>query len=65
MSIHKSKGLEFPFVILADCSSRFNDTDLNKSMILDSKTGIGMKIYDPDNFIKYDTLSYSAARIGA
>ncbi len=65
MSIHKSKGLEFPFVILAGCSSKFNDTDLNKSMILDSKTGIGMKIYDPDNFIKYDTLSYSAARIEA
>ncbi len=64
MSIHKSKGLEFPFVILADCSSKFNDSDLNRGMILDSATGIGMKIYDPDNFIKYDTLSYAAARIG-
>lgn len=63
MSIHKSKGLEFPVVILADCSSKFNETDLNSGMILNDETGLGMKIYEPENLKKYDTLSYSAARI--
>lgn len=63
MSIHKSKGLEFPVVILADCSSKFNEQDLNAGMILNDETGLGMKIYEPDNLKKYDTLSYAAARI--
>jgi len=63
MSIHKSKGLEFPVVILADCSSKFNETDFNSGMIINNESGLGMKIYEPENLKKYDTLSYAAARI--
>ncbi|WP_312461431.1 3'-5' exonuclease, partial [Proteiniclasticum sp.] len=41
MSIHKSKGLEFPVVFLVHTSKRFNKMDLNKSMILHESLGFG------------------------
>ena len=34
MSIHKSKGLEFPVVILAGCGKRFNMQDVSRSILL-------------------------------
>ena len=60
MSIHKSKGLEFPYVILADCSKGFNRRDSYNSMTLSKETGIGLKIRDDELFTKYHSLSSSA-----
>lgn len=57
MSIHKSKGLEFPYVILADCSKRINRKDSTNSMTVARETGIGFKIRDDELFTKYHTLS--------
>ena len=60
MSIHKSKGLEFPYVIIADCSKGFNKQDSYKSLLLSRETGIGLKIRDDENFTKYHTVSSAA-----
>ena len=62
MSIHKSKGLEFPIVFLASSSSRFNLMDLNKDILLDQELGLGVKYIDYDMQIKYDTLTKLALR---
>lgn len=41
MSIHKSKGLEFPVTFVAGLSKRFNMMDVNKSFLMDMDLGIG------------------------
>lgn len=41
MSIHKSKGLEFPVVILAGCGKKFNFQDMNKSVLFHQDLGLG------------------------
>ncbi len=62
MSIHKSKGLEFPIVFLASTSSQFNLMDLNKDILLDQELGLGVKYIDYDMEVKYDTLTKLALR---
>ncbi len=57
MSIHKSKGLEFPYVLIADCSKDFNRQDAYKQLTLSRETGIGMRIRDDEKFTRYHTLS--------
>jgi len=50
MSIHKSKGLEFPVVFLCDAAKKFNTADISGSkVIMDSKYGFGLNYYDYDN----------------
>ena len=46
MSIHKSKGLEFPVVILSGCGKRFNLQDMNKSILLHQELGFGPDVVD-------------------
>ena len=48
MSIHKSKGLEFPVVILADSNRRFNLQDISKKILLSHKYGIAPKYINKD-----------------
>lgn len=60
MSVHKSKGLEFPYVLLADCSKTFNRLDSRGSLTLSRETGIGLKIRDDEKFTRYHTLSSAA-----
>ena len=62
MSIHKSKGLEFPIVFLVSTSSQFNLMDLNKDILLDQELGLGVKYIDYDMQVKYDTLTKLALR---
>lgn len=47
MSIHKSKGLEFPVVIIADMGKTFNRQDMQSLVLFHNKLGIGIKQYDP------------------
>ncbi len=54
MTIHKSKGLEFPIVLLADCSKRFNETDLTRPVLLHEQLGIAMKCFDRTRGLQYD-----------
>ncbi len=46
MSIHKSKGLEFPVVVLAGCGKRFNLQDMNKSILVHQDLGFGPDVVD-------------------
>lgn len=62
-SIHKSKGLEFPFVILADCAKRFNTSDMTDDMIISPSAGVGMVILRNERLQKYTTIGHTAARL--
>lgn len=55
MSIHKSKGLEFPVVILGNSAKEYNLDDTKNDIIYDSEFGIGISDVDLKNRIKYDT----------
>ena len=56
MSIHKSKGLEFPVVFVSGLSKRFNMQDANKSMIVDMDLGVAVDYVDSVRRIKNKTL---------
>lgn len=57
MTIHKSKGLEFPVVFLCNLSRRFNRTDLNKQILCDRELGIGVSVADPEYRIRYPSIA--------
>ena len=59
-SIHKSKGLEFPFVFLCDLSHRFNQTDSRACVLIHSNLGLGPKRVDADLGVEYPTLARRA-----
>jgi ATP-dependent helicase/nuclease subunit A len=63
LTIHESKGLEFPAVIFVGCGKRFNFEDLRKDYILNNDYGLGIKGYDIDNYIKKNTLVLEAIKI--
>ena len=65
MSIHKSKGLEFPVVILASTGKKFNMQDLNTPILIHQDIGFGMKFIDSEKKIEYNTLSREAIRISS
>jgi ATP-dependent helicase/nuclease subunit A len=58
MSIHKSKGLEFPVVALAGLGSRFNLSDLHQLVLLDSKYGLAAKAITGPAAARYPTLPF-------
>jgi ATP-dependent helicase/nuclease subunit A len=60
MSIHKSKGLEFPIVFLANTSKNYNFQDSRKSVVFHIDLGIGTMQTDKKRRIKYSTLARSA-----
>ena len=62
MTIHASKGLEFPLVFLMDMSKRFNPSDWRGSYLFDRKLGVGLEYKDPDNFVKASTLVSEAIK---
>lgn len=62
MSIHKSKGLEFPIVIVAGCGKRFNLTDLNDGILLHQDLGFGPDLIDTDRRTIIPTLPKFAIR---
>ena len=62
MSIHKSKGLEFPVVFLSGTGKLINMQDINNKILLHPEIGIGVKYIDYDRQIEYDTLSKQAMK---
>lgn len=60
MSIHKSKGLEFPVVFLCNTSKKFNMQDLNENILLHQDIGFGPKYVNYERKIQYNTLAKAA-----
>lgn len=60
MSIHKSKGLEFPVVFLCGLSKKFNREDLKGKVLSDRELGLGLSAVDAKNRIYYPTISKQA-----
>ena len=56
MSIHKSKGLEFPVVFLAGCGKKFNRQDARGRILIDEELGIAADFLDPVKKVKAPTL---------
>ena len=60
MTIHKSKGLQFPIVIFAGLGRGFNFKDLNNPLLADNMLGIGCRYADTSARLRMKTLRYNA-----
>ncbi len=55
MSIHGSKGLEFPVVFVAALGTKFNDRDLRQPLLADREKGLGLTLLDDKGVLKQDS----------
>lgn len=62
MSIHKSKGLEFPVVFVAGLGRKFNFSDLNKNVLFHKDLGFGPQLVDAKARVTYPTMAKLALR---
>ena len=60
LSIHKSKGLEFPFVFLCDTARLFNKSDARTSVLVHPALGLGPKCTDLEHGVEYPTIARQA-----
>lgn len=65
MSIHKSKGLEFPICILANCAGAFNPSGRNQRLLLHAKLGAGLMRRDEGTLRLFSTLPHTAVRLAS
>lgn len=62
MSIHKSKGLEFPIVFLCDLGKEFNFTDQRAEILIHKNLGIAPLVVDTQAMVRYPSLPYLALK---
>ncbi|MBR0508737.1 MAG: UvrD-helicase domain-containing protein [Clostridia bacterium] len=62
-SMHRSKGLEYPFVIVAGMNKQFRLNDSNSTLQVSAECGVGLKMRDKSSIRVYDTLSSVALRV--
>ncbi len=65
MTIHRSKGLEFPIVFLADCGKKFNLQDTRSAAICHKDLGLGIQYYDKAHALRWPSLYWYAVRAAA
>ncbi len=58
LSVHKSKGLEFPVVFLAELESRFNKKDIHADCLADAEDALGLQIIDRKSNSKLRSLAH-------
>ncbi len=63
MSIHKSKGLEFPVVFVAGLSREFNRESLRSQVLCDQTLGLGLSAVDEKNRVRYPTVAKRAIMV--
>ena len=63
MSIHKSKGLEFPVVFLAGLSREFNRESIRAQVLCDKSLGLGLSCVDAQNRIRYPSVAKKAIAV--
>ncbi len=59
-TIHKSKGLEFPFVFLVETNTKFSNADRQKPVQFSFESGFGFRLQNKEDLTKYTTLPYEA-----
>lgn len=62
MTIHSSKGLEFPYVFIAGTGRKFNKMDFNEPYLFDQHFGLAVKAIDPELRITYTSLPFLAMK---
>ena len=62
MTIHKSKGLEFPVVILMNTANKYNEQDTKDKLQFDDKLGIGIDIFNKESNITYPSVIKQAIK---
>ena len=62
MTIHSSKGLEFPYVFVAGAGRQFNKMDFNEPYLFDQHFGLAVKAIDPELRITYTSLPFLAMK---
>ena len=65
LSIHKSKGLEYPVVILSNLSREFNWEGLRAQVLCDQTLGLGLSAVDRKNRMRYPTIAKKAIAVKA
>ena len=63
LSVHKSKGLEFPVVFLCDTARQFNRQDSRDTVLVHPELGLGPKLTDLQRRVEYPTLARNAIRL--
>ncbi|MBC2580809.1 helicase-exonuclease AddAB subunit AddA [Clostridium sp. DJ247] len=62
VSIHKSKGLEFPVVIVSGCGKNFNLMDMNRNILFHGELGLGPDYVNIDRRVSYSTIAKQVIR---
>lgn len=63
MSVHKSKGLQFPIVFLSDTAHQFNDRDQKDTVLVHPELGLGPKAVDRQLKVTYCTMARNAIKL--
>lgn len=62
MSVHHSKGLEFPICIFAGVTRKYNTQDLSDRLLLSTKLGMGIKCHNEKQMYQYNSIPYSVIK---
>ncbi|MCD7796359.1 MAG: UvrD-helicase domain-containing protein, partial [Clostridiales bacterium] len=62
MSVHRSKGLEFPICIFARASVKYNNMDLREKLLLNTHYGFAVKCHNEEDFYQYSSVAYQVVK---
>jgi ATP-dependent helicase/nuclease subunit A len=62
VTVHKSKGLEFPIVFVADLGKAFNLSDARGPILYDKDEGLGLQVVDEPRLVRYPSLATTVIR---
>ncbi len=63
LTIHKSKGLEFPVVLVCGLDRQFNETDARTTVLFHPELGLGPKRTDRERGLRYTTIARDAVEL--